>query len=480
MKEIYTLTKLFLLALFSFSLAFAVQEKLRAFPVQQDNEKRAIGRQPEDELPSVAQIGNLPLQQKRLIRPHRIIYDSMLSPDGKVLSLTVSRAKIGEKENKKSREPLVQLWDTATGEMRAEFPRGEPRFYENDYLVWSTKDVDTSLRFSPDSRWLLLLDRDFRVVIRNVQTGEIAGELLPGQKRRKYDSVAFDWKNWLLAVAPETSITGRFNKPIEIWDIKSGQLRHKIEHPSINRDCSSLSTLIGRKDPRFCESEAADPVTEMIFLPDGDRLVTFGIWGPIYVWDVKMGELSRKVFSDLPGLRSSGGPPLTPVTHSVINPKKDLLLTPSRNGRVGFWRLPEMEWLSATTPPFKVGALRVVFSPNGQRLAIQGLDRGYDECGVLLWNQQKMLAIEVWEKLPRSLTLLFTPDNKTLILAETVKKKRRPARMYDADTGNLLGELPTISFLQAGFSNDGLLFYSLSWDQQTVTLWDVLSNSENK
>ena len=425
-------------------------------------------------------IGKLDFQRHKLIYPGRIIYEALLSPDGKTLAVTVSQTKVGEKENKKTREPLVQLWDATKGEIRTEFPRGEPRFYNSDNLVWGMKDFATFLQFSPDSRWLLLLDRDLRAVIRDVQTGANVAELKPSEKKRAYDSFAFDWNNWLLAVAPETGITGRFNKPIEIWDIKSRQLRHKIEHPSTSRDCGPLSILIGGKDPRFCESEAADPVTEMIFLFGEDRLVTFGIWGPIYVWDVKTGELIRKVFNNLPGLSGSGGPPLTPVNTPVISPQKDLLLTPSRNGRAGFWRLPEMEWLTATTPPFKVGALRAVFSPDGQRLAIQGLTRGYDESGVLLWNRQKMLAIELWEKLPRSLTLLFTPDSKTFILAETEKKRHRSARTYDADTGALLGELATISFLQAGFSNNGRVFYSLSWDQQSVTLWDVLSNTERK
>jgi WD40 repeat protein len=176
----------------------------------------------------------------------------------------------------------LRIWDVATGRSREEIrgPAGNCRLVvvspdgkrvavtsfrpPGDHLavcdVASGKTLFTAegvaLAYSPDGRWLAVLDADAKTVtLRDARTHE------PGRRLRSQEaavnSAAFSPDSRLLA-------TCSADRTVRVWQIDSGECQELRGH--------------------------TDDVFAAAFLPDGTRLATAGRDRAVWLWDLARGE----------------------------------------------------------------------------------------------------------------------------------------------------------------------------------------------
>lgn len=141
-------------------------------------------------------------------------------------------------------QPSIWLWDVATGTKIAEFTDHE--------------GAGLSVAFSPDGTLLAEGDKDSRIFIRNVQTGEVVQTL---QQSNDIDALAFSPDGTLLAAdGPESTIW--------IWDLAVRGLRFALQGHTAG-------------------------IRSVAFNQDGSRLVSGSNDGTVRVWDMTSGTEIR-------------------------------------------------------------------------------------------------------------------------------------------------------------------------------------------
>jgi WD40 repeat protein len=372
------------------------------------------------------------------------------SPDGQCLASS-------------SKDRTVRMWDAVTGQLV-----GEP-------LIGHTGGV-LSVAFSPDGQSLASSSADHTVLIWDAITGDPIGAPLIGHTR-PVDNVVFSPDGRRLA-------TAGWDKTVRVWDVENDPFSpapltghtDEVTYVVFSPDGQRLATASADHTVLIWDAITGQPVGQPLtghtddvncvaFSPDGRRLASASADQTVRMWDVKTGELV--------------GEPLTGHTDWVcgvaFSPDGNHLVTADRDGTVRKWDATRRH---ASGEPFVEypyqSASSVVFSPDGQRLAIA--------CGgtVRIVYADTGQPVGDWDGLagPTSdeghygdvACVVFSPDGRRLATA-----RGWSVRLWDAKTGQPVSEFLTghTDWVRSvAFSPDGRRLASTSRDH-TVRLWDA-------
>ena len=372
-------------------------------------------------------------------RAHRSVTSVSFSPDGATL------ASSGGWD-----DPTVRLWDAATqvqvailrghtGEVRsvsfsspdgATLASGSSDRTVKLWDVGTQEEVATfeehrdgirSVTFSPDGVTLISGAADGAVLIRDLETGNVAGFSGHGT----LSSMALSPDGTLLA-------SGYGDGTIRLWDAATRV---------------PIATFEGH-------TSGAGSVS---FSFDGTLLASGSLDRTVRLWDVKTRELLKALEGH------TGG-----VTSVTFSPDGALLASAGGWNDATVWL-----WDVGTREP--IGTLEghtndvrsVAFSPDGALLASAG---GYEDKTVKLWNVATRELIASLEDHTGSVnSVVFSPDGKTLASGSS----DGTVRLSDAATRTPISSLDNRSSVYSlAFSSDGAVLASGSWDR-TVKLWDV-------
>jgi WD40 repeat protein/serine/threonine protein kinase/class 3 adenylate cyclase len=185
-------------------------------------------------------------------------------------------------------------------------PRGEVIIWEADSGRWRTtiayKDAPNlsrtnllAARFDSSGERLLTTGMDNRAVVWHWPTGQ-ALNILTGHRSWVYSGCfAFQHTNWV--------VTCSFDRTARLWDLRTGQQCHQVEHES-------------------------DSIQEVQFSPDDRAFATSGLDSTVRIWDSETGQLVPPI------LRDHGR-----ATQVKWSPDGDHILTISWDGVGRLWRL---------------------------------------------------------------------------------------------------------------------------------------------
>lgn len=372
-----------------------------------------------------------------------------ISPDG---SRVATDADFGE----------VIVWETATGEEIHRFSAGRPvviRVYFSDDGN-QILAVDRTSEFTPTARlWDSFTGAELAAFVHGSLIGDVA-------------------------LSPDGSLvaTAGVDAVARVWDVESGQ---------------ELLTLEGHAPAQSSGSGLLGGVANVVFTPDGRRIVTGGADGTVRLWNVEDGQ------------------PLAVLSKHqnemfvVPSPDGNRLLTAGWDGKVFIWDIsPE---LAAPELALALGheqpAGGAAFSPDGRLVAVGGQDGA-----VRIWDAASGRQLMTLAGHTGTVTgLAFTPDGRRLLTVandRTVKEwdlqpghqpltisDGRPNEVAyspdgvllatlqaggaiairDSGTGSALFTLPGHPGVQTvflAFSPDGATLASAGWDG-ALKLWDV-------
>jgi RNA polymerase sigma factor (sigma-70 family) len=411
------------------------------------------------------------------------------------------------------------LWDVRTGE--------QPQKIELKGL----NQPFTVRAISSDGKMAASTDREGAIQLWKVD-GAAPLRVLEGHGKPIH-SLSFSPNNRTLA-----SVALVDDREVRVWDVATGKLLHKLEHParvvtvSFSLDGKMLASGGGQQVQAPFRPEGKttavhlwdtttgkllrvleghqQPLLASAFSSDGKILASGSLDQTIRLWDVTTGKELRKLkgdaqykgqtlsFSPDSKLLAVGGigpavrlwdvttgeelhRPETAHTgqvHSVaFSSDGKLLATAAGRGEGdGTVRL----WDAVTGKPLRAlkhpgEAQRVAFAPNGKTLASGGSDV------VCLWDVttgERLRQLESQDGSP----MAFSPDGK-LLAPGPYRPSSAPSgttlRLWDTATGNLL-RMPTLEHshitLSAAFSPDGKVLAVRT--AVCLYLWDVTTGQE--
>lgn len=276
-----------------------------------------------------------------------------------------------------------------------------------------------------------------------------------------------------LAFSPdgETLVSGgSFNDPtLRFWSIETGQ---KVEEIRAQRT----------------------GVYDIVFSPNGERMITTGEDAGINIWNWPTGEflstffehrnniLSIDVSPDsrvmvtggLDGIRVWNLTPQRPAyildgvgdpTYAVsIHPNGYIIATGHNNGKVKFWNIRERREI-AELQPHRETVNGLIFTPDGEKLITFSHD------GIIkVWNlQNRQLLYTLTGHRGRIRSMTLNPDGKTLASAGN-----DGVRIWDIETGEFITRLSghTDWVESLAFSNDGRKLATGSYDR-LIRVWEI-------
>ena len=352
-------------------------------------------------------------------------------------------------------DPTVQLWDTATqakvatlrghtGEVRsvsfsspdgATLASGSSDRTVRLWDVGTHQDVATfeehrrgvgSVSFSPDGGTLVSGAADGTVLLRELETGNVAG--LSGHG--SLSSMAFSPDGTLLA-------SGFGDGTIRLWDAAT-----RIP----------IATLEGHRSG----------IGSVSFSFDGAILASGSSDRTVRLWDVK----TQKLLETLEG-HTSG------VTSVSFSPDGALLASAGgwNDATVRLWDVGTREPIGTLEGHLNEVRSVAFSSPDGALLASGG---GYEDKTIKLWNVATRELIASLEDHTSSVnSVLFSPDGRTLASGSS----DRTVRLWNAATGTPIATLEDRSGVYSlAFSSDGAMLVSGTWG--AVRLWEIDSREQ--
>jgi WD40 repeat protein/uncharacterized caspase-like protein len=322
-------------------------------------------------------------------------------------------------------------------------------------LRLTTSPSDRPFGFpSPDGRLLALFAPNSNAVsIIETPSGRQLQKLAPSTGDSVVQRVSFSPDSAMLVVtynASEAQIKkrttsgpfGSKENQVKIWDVKSGRELHTLN--------------------------LANTPSEAGFSTDGRILATLGFMGEISLWDTATGNKLRD-------LTSSPMANLSQIMNGV-NPAQLRNMKPGKPGS-----MPQMPDMTAITGmmtnimgTMSAGTMgrsvtSVAFSPNGQTMAVGGVESKSNFDLAALMNPTAQKNQKKNSK---------PPDSEEMMKNMKVEAVGQ-VTLWDVATGNQIGVLTGHGkgVTQVAFSRDGRVLASSSTDN-TIKIWDVASSRE--
>jgi len=262
-------------------------------------------------------------------------------------------------------------------------------------------------------------------------------------------------------------VTAGADGTARVWDGRTGAPRHvltsggdEVDLATFNRG-GSLLLMVAKKTARVWRTGSWTPiairqntdwVTAAAFSPDGDRVLTAGRDGTVWVWGAHSGETLFQLRGHTDGISSA-----------EFSPDGNLIVTVGDDGTARIW--------DATTglklPVVGHSIQSAAFSADGRRVAVSN-----SEGKVLVFQRRRLLDPVLLRagKEPVS-RVTFSPYGRRLATASwdntarifDLANPRAPARILDAHRG---------AVVTAAFSPDGRRLVTASVDR-TARIWFV-------
>ncbi len=379
----------------------------------------------------------------------------------------------GERLATSSFDTTVRVWDAASGQSLLTLSG------HTSMVSWVT--------FSPDGQWLATASVDGTARVWDAASGRLL-LTLPGHVGVVI-GVAFSPDGTRLA-------SGGFDGTTRLWDLSPDhELRTLVGYGAevyalaFSPDGARLATTSFDGTARLWDvasgrllltlaNEGGLPMRAVAFSPDGAHLVTGSADGTATVWDSDSGQVLLTLRGHALGPGGEGF--ITGITGVAYSPDGRRIATAGDDGTAKVWDATNGEELFTLRghrpsgiglPPYE-GVVRVVFSPDGTRLATAGADGT-----ARLWDAESGEELLVLESGSGSVVVdvAFSPDGTRLATGEF----DGTARVWDLIGGRnvltLTGHTGSVSGIT--FDAGGTRLATASRDG-TARLWDAASGEE--
>ena len=395
----------------------------------------------------------------------------------------------------------IQLWHMSTG---APAQTLQAQFKDEDGNLIQTHPRD--IIFSPDEDYLIafMAGRVIKWQIPSFQQSQCA--VLAADQSMKdpivHECARFSNDGDLLAWATTTFISSKFKYQIDVWDVKSGELRHQLaghKNDINNMTFSPKSTLLasGSRDStvRIWNVKTGQILHvlnapkmwahSVTFSLDGLRLAC-GFGKDVRIWTASVSETTGSEIGKFKLENVFKGHSQV-VTAVRFSPDGHHLLSASEDSTMRIWSVGDRHRGLATEtddnqPPLTADSQEVsqkssprhgdsitfiAFSPSGRMVASASFDGS-----ILLWNADKGTVLHELERgHERSIkSLAFSQDDNLIVSA----CNDHTIGLWDTCSGKMLGKLRghTDWVRQAVISPDGRFVASAS-DDNSVRVWDI-------
>lgn len=321
------------------------------------------------------------------------------------------------------------LWQTESHyESRRRWARPDALAGQQRKLLEGHAGAVMAVAFSPDGRRLASGGTDRRVLIRDVDSGEILQTLVTPH-RRAVSSVVFSPDGFRLA-------SGGYDNSIQLWDLATQEPRELGTH--------------------------VKAVRRLAFSPRGDWIATAAGDGSVTLWPTAVGGRERP-------LPQAHGEAAYGVAFS---PDGRRLASVGGDGRLQVWEVETGRMLHSL-PAHRPWAAAVAWSPDGNFLVTGGADRL-----VKLWPVGKDQPTAIFREARQVVYDVAVSPQGTRLLAVTMDSANTgtpgEVLLWDLESRKLLARLSGHkgAVWAGAFSPDGGAAATASNDG-TVRLWDV-------
>ncbi|MCC5828714.1 MAG: serine/threonine protein kinase [Phycisphaeraceae bacterium] len=339
----------------------------------------------------------------------------------------------------------VRIWDAESGALRLDSINHGRRV--------------NSVRFSPEGARILTAGTDRTARLWDAATGELIAPPMWHEDEVIFASFSEDGRHVLTASDDQTA---------RVWDGRTGQqvgrsMMHKarLTHAELSADGRRVLTTSLDNTARLWDAHTGKPITHPMihgrmvkagaFNERGDMAVTVG-------WDWTARVWTLPPIEQRPDSRADDA-----MSMAALCRAGQYLARIASDGSIS---LMDMRTGRVTAPADRVAALRLIFSPDGDRLAV--VDRFH---AVRIYRTEDWhLEHELAGHASAIAQVVFSEDGGHLLTAS----HDRTARIWNLATGRQLGEplMHEHPVLGAAFSPDGLKAATTT-AQSEMLIWSV-------